>query len=82
MAKFFRVLVMIAVSFHTMSYSLVVPTLNGGFSWKRAAAAITSQQPKPNIDFLARFSLEEWSLPSRENEIKWNPMRPPETGET
>ena len=30
-----------------MNYSLVVPTLNGGASWKRAAAAITSQQPKP-----------------------------------
>ena len=30
-----------------MNYSLVVPTLNGGVSWKRAAAAIASQQPKP-----------------------------------
>jgi rhamnosyltransferase len=30
-----------------MNYSLVVPTLNGGASWKRAAAAIACQQPKP-----------------------------------
>jgi rhamnosyltransferase len=30
-----------------MNYSIVVPTLNGGVSWKRAAAAIASQQPKP-----------------------------------
>ena len=31
-----------------MNYSIVVPTLNGGDSWKRAAAAISSQRPEPN----------------------------------
>lgn len=37
----------IAVSFPAMSYSLIVPTLNGGSSWRRAAAAIASQRPNP-----------------------------------
>ena len=30
-----------------MNYSLVVPTLNGGISWKQTATAIASQQPRP-----------------------------------
>lgn len=36
-----------AVSFGVMNYSIVVPTFNGGPSWKQAATAIASQQPRP-----------------------------------
>lgn len=36
-----------AVSFDVMDYSIVVPTLNGGASWLRAASAIKAQRPGP-----------------------------------
>ena len=46
-AKFFLFMQWFEVSFTSMNYSIMVPTLNGGESWRRAAMAIHSQRPAP-----------------------------------